>query len=179
MNPDSIFLTNLDTPQIKEVKIQPIYKFIILDILSAGLYGVWWMYKSWKFFKERNKLDINPFLRVLFAIVFLHELFERILKFATYHGYKKTYNSLFLFILFFFFNAIARLPTPYWLLSFLGVFSLIPAVEALNFGISNSSDYSVLIEKNYNKNQILLIVISGVFWLLAILGLFIGEEPLQ
>ena len=46
-------------------------KFVVLSFLTLGLYGVWWMFKSWKFFKEYEKEDIMPAARAIFSIIFL------------------------------------------------------------------------------------------------------------
>lgn len=40
--------------------------FTVLFITSFGLYGLWWMYKSWKLFNDKDKIDIMPAMRTLF-----------------------------------------------------------------------------------------------------------------
>ncbi len=54
-------------------------KFIVLSILSFGFYELIWIYRNWKFFKEKEKLDISPFWRTVFAIFFIYSLFKKML----------------------------------------------------------------------------------------------------
>lgn len=178
MHTHQIFDSILDNNPLDEIKIIPVNKFILLDIITFGAYGVWWMYKSWLFFKKRNQLDITPSLRVLFAIFYLYELFDRIQKFASFHGYNKIYLPVILFISFFIFNTLAQLPNPFWLISIFGFVSLTPAVKALNFGIMNCGDYHVVLEKNYNNRQILLLVVGGLLWIANLIDVFSPHDKL-
>lgn len=56
----------------------PIARVIILSIVSFGLYEAYWIYKNWRYLKEREGLMIQPFWRGIFGIFFCHKLFERI-----------------------------------------------------------------------------------------------------
>ena len=38
-------------------------KFILLCVFSLGLYELWWIYKSWSFFRDKDNLDIMPVLK--------------------------------------------------------------------------------------------------------------------
>ena len=67
-------------------------KFILLYFASFGLYGVWWMYKVWKYYKEDEQLDIMPTARAIFAIFFMWDLFTRILRIAKSYGYNNDYK---------------------------------------------------------------------------------------
>ena len=35
---------------VEEQKIISLNKFILLSIISFGLYEIWWIYKAWEFF---------------------------------------------------------------------------------------------------------------------------------
>jgi hypothetical protein len=56
----------------------PIARLIILSIVSFGLYEAYWIYKNWRYIKERDGLMIHPFWRGMFGVFFCHKLFERI-----------------------------------------------------------------------------------------------------
>ena len=58
----------------------PIIKLILMSIVSIGLYEVYWLYKNWRFIKERDEPDILPFWRGIFGIFFCYSLFKRIKK---------------------------------------------------------------------------------------------------
>ena len=58
----------------------PISRLIILSLFSAGLYQAYWIYKNWRYLKEREGLKIQPFWRGFFGVFFLHKLLNRIAK---------------------------------------------------------------------------------------------------
>jgi len=158
------------------IEILSTWKFITLSVLSLGLYEIWWIYKAWRFFKERDKLDIIPAARAIFAIFFLYSLFENIQEFSKSKGYLNTFSSVGYFIGFIGLNLAGRLEDPLWLVSFLSVLFLIPALESLNFGIKNSGEYKIIENENFNNRQIGLIVAGGLLWILILIGMFAPIE---
>jgi hypothetical protein len=56
----------------------PISRLIIMSILSISLYEAYWIYKNWRYIKERNKLNIRPFWRGWFGLFFCHSLLRHI-----------------------------------------------------------------------------------------------------
>ena len=162
--------------ETQEIELLPVKKFIFLFIVSLGLYNIWWMYKTWKLFKDREDSDIMPAARAIFAIFFLHSLFDKIQEFAKSTGYTQSFSSTAYFIGFVAFNMSSRLPGGLWVISFLSVLCLIPALEAFNYGIKHSGDYKVIEDDKFNQNQIILTVIGTIFWALAIIGMFNPTE---
>jgi hypothetical protein len=57
-----------ETSEIDEQKIISLNKFIFLSIISFGAYEIWWIYKAWKFYQQKENLDIMPAARALFSI---------------------------------------------------------------------------------------------------------------
>ncbi len=53
-------------------------RLVILSIVSIGVYEAYWIYKNWRYVKERDGLDIRPFWRGVFGIFFCHSLLRRI-----------------------------------------------------------------------------------------------------
>ena len=166
----------IDRLELKEFELLSSQKFILLSVFSLGLYNVWWIYKSWKFFRDKDNLDIMPAARAIFAIFFLNSLFEKIQNFSKSKGYTKTFSSVGYFIGFIGLNFASKLPDPYWLVSFLSMFFLIPALESLNYGIKNSGDYKVIENGKYNNRQIGLILVGAIFWVLVLIGMFVPGE---
>jgi len=151
-------------------------KFIILFIVSLGLYGIWWMYKAWTFIKEKDRVQIMPAARAIFPIFFLSSLFERILKFAKANGYEKSYSSVGLFVIYIIFNICNRLPDPYSLLSIFAFLPFFQPIDAFNRGIELSPYYSLDIKKGFSLRQVVLIIVGGFLWVLVILGMFFFDE---
>jgi len=64
-------ISNSDSDNNKiEIELINVPKFILLHVLSGGLYGLWWIYKSWKFFKVKEASDIWPIPRAIFSFFF-------------------------------------------------------------------------------------------------------------
>ncbi|MFQ5804153.1 MAG: hypothetical protein ACE5JQ_14785 [Candidatus Methylomirabilales bacterium] len=53
-------------------------RLIFLSIASMRLYEAYWIYKNWRYIKERDGLSISPFWRGVFGIFFCHSLLRRI-----------------------------------------------------------------------------------------------------
>lgn len=56
----------------------PTSRLIILSIVSVGLYEAYWIYRNWRYIKERDGLNIHPFWRGWFGIFFIRRLLRRI-----------------------------------------------------------------------------------------------------
>jgi len=56
----------------------PVPRLVLLSIASCGLYEAYWIYKNWRYVKERDGLNISPFWRGVFGIFFCHSLLRRI-----------------------------------------------------------------------------------------------------
>jgi hypothetical protein len=148
--------------------------FILLCVLSVGLYSIWWIYKCWRFFMQKDKLSIQPVARTIFSLFFLHSLLAMIFEFAKEKGYSKKYNVTLLFIMFFAFNFLAYLPDPYFLVSIFAFTSLLQPFNALNYAKLNSLDLEVVEQNSFNSRQKVLLVCGSIFWLLMILGIMAG-----
>ncbi|MFD0998355.1 hypothetical protein ACFQ21_03515 [Ohtaekwangia kribbensis] len=159
-----------------EIEIVDGMKVLILSLVSFGLYGIWWIYKSWRFFKEKDGLDIMPVARAIFSIFFLYSLFENIQHYAKSNGYQKSYSSWALFAGQIIFSIASRLPEPYWLISIVSSFFLLAPANALNFAIANSEQYKATTISGFNGRQIAVLVIGGIFWILVLAGLFLAPE---
>ena len=53
-------------------------KLIIMVILTAGLYLVYWNFKQWKCIQQQDQSGIFPILRAIFSPLFIYALFQRI-----------------------------------------------------------------------------------------------------
>jgi hypothetical protein len=49
-----------------------------MSLVTLGLFNTYWIYKNWKFIKERDNLDIIPFLRAVFGVFYIHSLLNQI-----------------------------------------------------------------------------------------------------
>jgi hypothetical protein len=151
-----------------------INKFIILSTATLGLYGLWWIYKSWRFFQDNEKSDIMPAIRTLFSIFYLIPLFYKILKLAKNNGYKPGYSSVFLYAAFLVANLLVVLPTPFFLAAVISFVFLIPPFMALNYAMDHCEGFNVIEQKTFSNRQLILLIIGIILWILNISGIITG-----
>jgi len=56
----------------------PVARLVVMAIVSWGLYEAYWIYKNWRYLKERDGLKIWPFWRGIFGVFFCHSLLKKI-----------------------------------------------------------------------------------------------------
>ena len=154
-------------------KILPIWKFILLSMVTFGLYELYWFYKTWKFLKERNNLNISPFWRSVFSPLFAGSNAEHVLKLAKEKNYQNQYSPTIIGLSYIILDVSLRLPDPYWLISYFTFLPMIPIVEAMNFYWLKENPNLPL--KNFSWWQIILIIFGGIWLILGLMGVFIPE----
>jgi hypothetical protein len=147
--------------------------FIFYSIISFGIYELVWFYRSWKFFKEKEKTNISPFWRTVFAIFFINSLFKKMLEYAKKEGYKKEYSSIMRVWGWFIINMMARLPDPFWLISSFSFLFLLSPLNAMNYYLNKTEKKCQPRTKEWW--HILLIVFCITWWILIILSFMIPE----
>ncbi|WP_316736183.1 hypothetical protein [Pedobacter aquatilis] len=148
-------------------------KFILLSVLTFGFYQIWWFYKSWRFFQQKDNADLAPAIRTIFGIVFIIPLFTRIKGYAISKSYKKRFHSGLLFLAYLITTLLSYLPFPAGILSIFSVFVLLQPFTALNFAKRNSADIIAIEQKNFNVRQIILMIIGGILWLFNIYYIYL------
>ncbi|MGB9040174.1 MAG: hypothetical protein WCC23_16925, partial [Acinetobacter calcoaceticus] len=136
MNPEPINLKQTQSIQsnhIENLKVISLNKFIFLSLISLGLYPIWWMFKAWRFFLIKDKLNIMPAARAIFSIFFLYSLFNHIKTYAKEQGYTNNFSSGWMYLAYLITFLLVYLPDPYWLISLCSIIFLIPAFKALNY----------------------------------------------
>ncbi len=54
-------------------------KFLVLSVLTLGIFPLYWMYKCWQFVKKRDQSTIMPVARAIFSFVWFYPLAKQIL----------------------------------------------------------------------------------------------------
>lgn len=151
----------------RNIETQHIIKlghFIVLNIVSLGIYQIWWTYKAWMFYKQKEKSDIAPASRAIFGIFFTYSLFSKILSYASSQGYKESYSPGLLFWLSILSGIAGQLPFPFSLLSLFAFLFYILPFQALNYAKIKSPEVSTVIENSFSTRQIILIAIGAFVW---------------
>lgn len=159
----------------------PILHLVLFNIFTFGLYSIYWFYRNWKHLKAHKNLDISPGWRTVglfvpvVGIIMAYEQFRDIKNFAEETGIK-SYSSpglltLGLVVLGF---LTARLPDFWWILT--GALSLsIPVyVQYYLNKYWFKEQAGIPWKKGFSNTEIILMIISGGFIGLIILGLLSG-----
>jgi hypothetical protein len=160
---------------VEEQKIITLKMFIVLCIVSFNLYSLWWIYKEWRFFRQKERSEIMPALMTIFSIITMASLFNKILRFAKEKGYSHNYFSIALFCGYIIGNLLSTLSDALGLISVLSFVFIIPPFKALNYAKQNSNDFIVTEQSSFNGQQIGLLIVGSIFWILVLLGLIIGN----
>lgn len=160
-----------DTKENTQYFSVAIPKFILMSVCTMGLYELYWFYKNWGHIKNKNNLEIMPFWRAFFAPLWAYSSFNHIRDELGEQEISLHLYAGFLAILYFILQSLWRLPDPYWLISFLSVFLMLPANAA-------TTKINERVLDNFQQNSKIqgwnwLAVLLGVpFFLLALIGTF-------
>ncbi|MCU4166036.1 hypothetical protein [Carboxylicivirga caseinilyticus] len=154
----------------EKIKIISERKFIILCILTFGLYKIWWIYKSWRFFSYKDKLNVNSATRTLFSFIFLIPLFQRIKKYSSQLQVNIRYSSVVLFILLFIADFLVSISGSLWVISIFSFVFLLKPVNSLNRTILKDSNFEVSEAKKFNYRQIAIMGFGIICWIFLFIG---------
>lgn len=164
---------SIDKPAIETQYIISVGKFAFLSVITFGLYNLWWTYKEWRFFQEKENQDLAPAIRAIFGVVFLIPLFTRIKNFAKHSGYPKTFSPVALYLCYLLAAILTYLPIPLSIIGVLSCLILLPPVKALNYAKLQNPIYNAVVQDSFNGRQICLIVFGSIFWLGVLLSVYI------
>lgn len=147
-------------------------QFILLCVLTLGLYAIWWMYKCWRYFEEQERRRLYSALRAVFSIIFLYGLFLRIRQLSATNKVPAPYSSLALYLGYISISLAGYLPEPYFLLAMFAYLLLLPPYRTFYAALEASKQYNILWQISFNQRQQLLVFLGGLMWLLLVAGLF-------
>ena len=144
---------------VPESDFQSVTQFVILYLLSLGIYPFFWFYKHWRYLKDEKNKDISPGFRTLFIVIYGYSLFKSFKKLAQEKGYTGKVNMFLMFILY-----VATLLTafmennPLALLSFFSFIFLIPVLNVMNFYyLKEQAGYTI--KTKLGKDEIVFLVV--------------------
>jgi hypothetical protein len=152
-----------------------ITKFLLLSIGTLGLYEIYWFYKNWGFIKARDRSDISPAWRSLFGILFCYRLLRRVSDDAVARG-GRPLPAGWLAAGWVITTLLARLPDPYWLVTFSAVLFLLPVqarINSLNAQAAPGHDPNA----RFSGTNILGLVVGGLIFALGLLGTLLPPDP--
>lgn len=152
-------------------------KLIVMSFCTFGIYQLYWFYKNWKVESEREVFLaslLSPLLRTVLVPIFCYEIFFRVNNSAASLGIETRFHLGLLTAAWIIVWLAGNLPDPYWWVSFLSVFALVPVqktVNEINSRLAPRHDPN----NRFTKLNVTVIVAGGIFWFLVIAGTFIPE----
>jgi hypothetical protein len=159
---------------------QPVWHFVLLTIVTFGIYEIYWFYRNWKHLKFHKDLDISPGWRTvglfvpIYGIVLAYRQLRDIRDFSKEAGVDKTYSPGWILFGWLILSALCKLPEPFWLLSFLSVWPLAVVQEVLN-SYWEKEQPELPIRIKFSDGEIALLVIGAIILVLALIGTFIPK----
>ena len=146
-------------------------KFLILCVFTFGLYGLWWQYKTWRFFKQWQRRDIWPVPRAIFSLFTINELLKTINQLAYSTGETTPLpNPTGLAAGYIILNLFARLPDPLWVVSLGASGFLVPAYRAFRNAMLQAA-CGGFEQDHFNARQVVALSLGLVCWSLLVAGL--------
>jgi len=106
-------------------------KLLVMEIATVGFYQLYWFYKHWALVRDRERSDIWPVARAIFGVLFVWPLFDHIRK-SSQDQLGRTLPAGLLAIAWIVTTITWRLPDPWWLITYLSVFPMLPIQVAAN-----------------------------------------------
>ncbi len=155
-----------ETPEVEPVLFYPVvrWKFILLSVVTFGLYELYWCYRNWCFVKESTRPEIRPFWRAVFAPLWLYSLQKAIDDTAPKN------RIILLALAYFLLAMLSELPEPYWLLS---MFTFVPLLPVLSLVNGINADPEIRAASNYSRfgwKHCLVTLVGGLFVLSTVLS---------
>ena len=163
MTKENITITNINEKNDYS-NIVPIWKFVLLSLLSFNFYPYYWFYKKWIFVKQNTNISINPLLRTVAILVpilnfvLIYSLFNKINSFADEDN-KISVPPLLIAVIFF--GCLGLLNRPYQLFT---IFSFLPLIflQKIINEYFKYNKHTVMENNNFNWIEYLCLV-AGLF----------------
>lgn len=149
-------------------------KFSLMSLTTFGLYTVYWFYQNWMIIRDREHSDISPFWRAFFSPLWTFSMGTRLAEQAKAQNVPITLPVATLGILYLLFGAVARLPSPFWLLAFFAFIPILPFEFAVR-RLDGNGSLAKPIYGHYSGWNIAWLVVGSLLLVLTVIGSFIPE----
>lgn len=157
---------------MKYSKGQPLWRFVILSLATANIYQIYWFYKNWTFFKEKENSSMRPSWRALFAIFYIWGLGKRMNSLLKKENIGYKVPTIVVGIGWILISSCSNLPDPWWLFYSLSFVPLLPMVHAMNLYWAKQEKHFLPV-KPFEVWQKTLVGLGLTFFALAVIGVTI------
>ena len=144
-------------------------KLVVLSICTLGIYELYWFDRNWRQIKARERTDISPALRTIFAYFYCYQCFGRVRNYDVPALADSKLAAGPLAIGWIVTSFLWKLPDPYWWLTLFAFVFLIPVqahVNRINATVSPNHD----LNKRFSAWNWVAVAIGGIFVALAVIG---------
>jgi hypothetical protein len=163
--------TPVDLPYF-EVSIR---KFVVMSIVTWGIYPLYWAYEQWVRIANRNREGLSPIWRTIFSPLWNFSLFRRIKEEAIRRGVPVHWDATMLAVIYFLFGPLWRLPDPWWVVSLLTFAPILPVVQQV---IRVHDTVSPTRDRNdrFSGTNVIGIFVGTTFLVLVVVGLTLAPS---
>lgn len=149
-------------------------QFVLLCIATFGLYQIWWIFKSWRFFRDHGSPSIHSAIRTQLSIFYLIPLLKRIRSQASGLGDTALFSPVQAYFLFGLLSLSSILPEPFSVLSVFSFYPLLRPFDALNSVIRKTEGDQAAFQLSFNRRQSMLLIVGCFVWMSFLWGI-IGQ----
>jgi hypothetical protein len=107
-------------------------KLAVLSTCTLGIYLIYWFYRNWRRIWQEGEVNISPFWRAFFLVIYCYPCFMRIKLAGQSRGIDPTPPFGILAACYVLATISWRLPGAFWLITFLNVIFLLPVQAYVN-----------------------------------------------
>lgn len=148
------------------------WKFSVLFVFTIGLYQFAWAHKQWKGIKQRENLEIRPWVRSLFLPFYIYGLSRRCFALAETYGYRHKPSAFWVTVFYWIFVVLYRMENWMGYLGLLMFLPLLSVVRAANYYWQHEQP-DLPVNEGFNVREIIWIIFGVCLWLLIIYGTFV------
>lgn len=134
-------------------------KFIVLSLLTWGVYQLYWFYKNWSFVRSRDRSGILPLARAVFAPLWYPAFLGDLNKNLESRP-EVSEDRLMPAAIYFLFALSFRFPDPFWLVGLFSFVPLLPAVYRINAANRHESGDCAK-NSSWKTRHLVLALLSG------------------
>lgn len=150
-----------------------IAKLLVLAVLTFGLYDLVWLYKNWKFIRDKRGRSVNPILRTMFAPLFVWQLFAELSETIVEEGGKRPILPAAVMAIFYILTVsisqygARHVNENFGLLALLAVVPLVLIQVRVN---DLNSGQSKVTNTRFSKTNWVFAIIGALVWILSLIG---------
>jgi hypothetical protein len=153
--------------------VVPVWRMVLISVLTSGLYQVYWLYKNWQQIKQADRSDIWPIVRAIFGGITYFMLLSDLNLQTARRSLHESELSAGIAVGYLLTSMTFRLPDPWSLISVASVVFLVPATKRIwELSPQSARDRA----GRWALRHTLITLVAVPFWALAIVGMLAGEE---